>query len=363
VRARAALFIACLFALTPGCGREPRPEPPAREATVVPVAAQPAATGSLRTTIRATGVVVPAPGAELLVVAAEPARVVEVTKAEGDVVASGEVVVRFAFPFAAEELSRQRAEVARALSDLERARVAHARTADFVARGLIPRRDQDEADRQLADAERGVDMAGRALASAEAAAGRAVVRATFDGVVSRRLHDPGDPVQASPTDPVLRIVDPRRVEVRASVAAADAPRVLPGAAAQSTNPADGSVVRLIVTPGAVATLVGTSGDVPARLTFVEPAKVPVDATLEIAIDAEERTGVVLVPPEVILREGDRAAVMVAAGDTAERRAVTIGLSTDRHVEIVSGLRPGELVITRGHVGLADGAAITVAVSR
>jgi hypothetical protein len=39
--------------------------------------------------------------------------------------------------------------------------------------------------------------------------------------------------------------------------------------------------------------------------------------------------------------------------------VTTGVVDDRQVEITSGVRGGELVITRGHAGLEDGAIITV----
>jgi len=39
--------------------------------------------------------------------------------------------------------------------------------------------------------------------------------------------------------------------------------------------------------------------------------------------------------------------------------VTTGLSDADSVEIVSGVEAGELVITRGQGGLADGAAISV----
>jgi len=39
--------------------------------------------------------------------------------------------------------------------------------------------------------------------------------------------------------------------------------------------------------------------------------------------------------------------------------VTTGLSDADSVEIVSGVEAGELVITRGQAGLADGAAISV----
>jgi multidrug efflux pump subunit AcrA (membrane-fusion protein) len=43
--------------------------------------------------------------------------------------------------------------------------------------------------------------------------------------------------------------------------------------------------------------------------------------------------------------------------------VRTGVVDDRYVEITSGVRAGELVITRGQSGLEDGAAISVDVAR
>jgi hypothetical protein len=43
--------------------------------------------------------------------------------------------------------------------------------------------------------------------------------------------------------------------------------------------------------------------------------------------------------------------------------VVTGLVEGERTEIVSGLTGGELVITRGHVGLTDGTAISVVVER
>jgi multidrug efflux pump subunit AcrA (membrane-fusion protein) len=62
-------------------------------ATVVPVTTAPATLGSIRAVIHATGDVNTAPGAELIVTAPQPARIAEITKAEGDRVRRGEVLV------------------------------------------------------------------------------------------------------------------------------------------------------------------------------------------------------------------------------------------------------------------------------
>jgi hypothetical protein len=138
--------------------------------------------------------------------------------------------------------------------------------------------------------------------------------------------------------------------------------VLPGTTARLAGVAGSGVVRLTVSsrPGAVAVLGGT---VPVRLTPVEPVTLAVDSPVQVDIDLEEHANAVLVAPEALVRDGGTAAVFVVAGNRAERREVTTGVVDDRYVEITSGVRAGELVITRGQSGLEDGAAISVDVTQ
>ena len=345
------------------CRREAPPVETQDDAEIaVPVAAQPARRGSLRAIIRTTGVVTPAAGAEFMATAPEPARIVEIPPAEGARVARGDILVRFDVPSAAAEAARHEADIARAQALLENARVAQARARELVERGIISRREMENADRELADAQADLARAEAARRTSEAAAARAIVRAPFAGIIAQRLHNPGDVVQGIATDPILRLVDPDRLEVMAPIPAADAPRVLPGAAARVTSVPE--PIRLIVATRAVPTgggAVATGGgaDAIARLTFAAGAAMPVDTRVDIEIEGEEHVDAVLVPADAILRTGSEAAVLVAAGNRAERRVVTTGLADADSVEILSGVEAGELVITRGQGGLADGATISV----
>ena len=107
-------------------------------------------------------------------------------------------------------------------------------------------------------------------------------------------------------------------------------------------------------------MAGTGGADPvARLMFAPGSALPVDTRVDIEIDGEEHVGAVLVPADAIMKSGNEAVVMVAAGDRAERRVVTTGLADADSVEILSGVEAGEPVITRGQAGLADGTTITV----
>jgi RND family efflux transporter MFP subunit len=272
---RTALIAAVAAVLSlAGCSRNQRAEAPADETIIVPVAAEPAQVGRLRAVLHVSGVVTPSQGAEFLVVASEPARIVEITRMEGEPVNAGDVLVRFEAPSATQEAARQRAEVARAQVQLENARVAQARTQDLVSRGLVPRNEIDTAERELAEAQTQVARADAARIAAETAVARATVRAPFAGIVAKRLHNVGDVAQASTTDPVLRVIDPRRLEVQASIPAADAARVLPGASARLATLVDGKQVPLSVASQINSAERNADGSVRVRLTFLEPPKPP-----------------------------------------------------------------------------------------
>jgi RND family efflux transporter MFP subunit len=351
--------ILCSGATLSACTRQRAPAPQERQETVIAVGVVPAETAAIRSVVHASGIVAAAEGGEFLAVAPEPARILEIAKAEGDSVNSGDVLVRFELPSAAQDVARLAAELAAAQAQLENARINQQRVRDFVERGLVPRRDLDDADRELADAQAAVEKVRAAHATSTAAAARAVVRAPFAGVVATRHHNPGDVVLSSSADPVVRLVDPRRLDMIAFVPEGDISRVVPGATARIAGPLGSAAVRLTVARR-VADRVGPDGTLPFRLVFDQPAQLPVDTRVELDIDAEEHANTVLVPAEAIVRDGGETAVLIAAGSRAERRPVTIGIQDEQRVEIRSGVRAGELVITRGHIGLADGAAISVA---
>jgi RND family efflux transporter MFP subunit len=204
-----------------------------------------------------------------------------------------------------------------------------------------------------------VTQAQASLAASEALANRAIVRATFDGVIARRLHNPGDLVEPTASDPVLRVIDPRRLEVIASVPVTDAPRVEVGAPARLANAqTHGAVAGLTVTSGPAEVEPGTAA-VPVRLRFAgPPAELPAGTPVQVDIGAELHRNVVLVPAVAVVREGEETFVFVANHGKAQRRTVQTGIADETHVEVVSGVKPGEIVIVEGQAGLPDEAAIT-----
>jgi RND family efflux transporter MFP subunit len=355
---RAALGYASLALLVMSCSHE-APEEVESE-TPVSVRVQAAARGSIRGVIQATGVVTPAPGADLVVVAPEAARIAAIPRAVGEPVRRGDVLVRFEIPSSAADVERQEAEVRRANAAIANATAAQARARELFERGVAARRDVEEADRALADASAALAQAQASLKAARTVAARATVHATFDGVVAERRHNAGDLVEAAASDSVMRVIDPRRLEVVASIPLADAPRVHVGAPARVVGaPSEGSEGTLKVLSRPVAVEQGTA-TVPVRLAFSAVPSLAAGTPVQVAIAAEQHTDAILVPPAAIVREGEETYVFVAGEGKAHRRAVTIGLRDDDRVEIVSGVNANDQVIVDGNAGLPDEAAITIA---
>jgi RND family efflux transporter MFP subunit len=211
----------------------------------------------------------------------------------------------------------------------------------------------------VADAQAGLAEARAALTAAETVASRSTVRATFDGVVAERHHNPGDLVEATASDAVLRVIDPRRLEVIASVPLPDVTRVQVGAAARIVSmPVDTAAISLKVASVPAAVEAGTA-TVPVRLSVTSQVPLPVGTPVQVDIDAEQHRGVVLVPTAAVVRDADETAVLVARDNTAQRRPVRLGIDDGMRVEVVSGVSAGDVVIVDGQAGLPDAAAISI----
>ena len=100
--------------------------------------------------------------------------------------------------------------------------------------------------------------------------------------------------------------------------------------------------------------------VDVTLAFDTPTELRPGTQVGVEIDAEQRSNVPLVPAIAVLKDDPaQPVVVVAAGSVAQRRPVVIGLVDGENIEILSGLKAGELIITQGHSTLRDGTPISV----
>jgi RND family efflux transporter MFP subunit len=356
VSARTALAVVLAATALAACRKAPPETVTTTEAVAVEVEA--AHVGVIRAVITATGTVEPAPGADFTITAPGHAKIVEITKAEGDRVRAGELLVRFDAPLLDADAAARATELQQARANLENARKNHERLSLLLSKGIASRKEVEDARKDLLTAQAAIGGAQSAAANAADLAARATVRARFSGIVAKRSHNPGDTVEAVATDAVLRVIDPSRLQVSVAVPVADLTRVAVGKPARVLAPGvpdtatDGRVLSL---PAQVDAVTGT-----ATVRVSAPAALSAGTPVQVEIVAEESKDAVIVPAAALVREEDKASLFVVGSDNkAHKRVVTLGIQTVTEVEIVKGVVAGEKVITKGQEDLPDGAAVTV----
>jgi RND family efflux transporter MFP subunit len=326
--------------------------------TPVAVSVEEARTAGIREVIAAIGVVSAAPGAELTVTTPEPARIAELPKAEGDHVSAGDVLVRFDIPSLAATSATSAAAIDQARARVDNAKAAADRLAGLVERGVAARKEVEDAQRDLREATAELAQAEGANTAATAMAARAVVRAPFAGVIAKRWHNPGDLVEPGTGDPIVRLVDPSRLEIVAAVPVAMLSKVAVNAPARVVDAGGAQLDASVLTrPAAIEP---GSATAPVRLHPASPRGLVAGVTMQVEISGEEHRNAVVIPSAAVVHDGGETIVMTVDKDSkAHRVAVEVGIETGDTVEITKGLTAGDRVIVRGQNGLPDGATVII----
>jgi RND family efflux transporter MFP subunit len=261
------------------------------------------------------------------------APVVQVFVAEGDRVRRGQ-------PLFVLDDDDQQGQLAQAAAQRRRAVLDETRTLELHRRGWVTRAARDEA---VAAA----DSARAAERSAAARVDQLIVRAGVDGVVLNSDVEPGD--LASPSRALMVLGDPGRIWITATIDERDMPLIRVGQAALMRADAwPGRVIR-----GHVREL--TPGGDPnqrsfrARIGLDDAPALPMGLTLEVNVVIRSVARTTLVPLDAL----DDGALWVIADGRAHRRAVRTGISGVESVQVLAGVRPGELVAVQP-AGLREG---------
>ena len=355
-RGGASVAVAVLgVAIVGACRRAPSPE--AGTGPVV-VAAARARLETLRDTLTANGVVVPSTAADWTVIAPENARIAELPHAEGDTVQEGDLLVRYDIPALTADLATHQSEVTAATSHLEAAKKELDKITALSAQGLIARNDLDAKKAAVVDAQSALTTAEGQLDRASAAVARAKVTARFPGKIAKVSHQEGDFVVPSEADPILRLVDPTRLQVGVRLSIAELQRVRASQAAtvrQPGGPGEAATVSLVPLP---ANASATSVEI--RLNFAQPTTLVPDTAVEAEIVLDVRENAIVVPRAAIQKDEDVTYVMaIDAEDRVHRREVKLGLMTRDLTQIVSGLAAGDRVVTNAPTQLVEGMLVQV----
>ena len=177
------------------------------------------------------------------------------------------------------------------------------------------------------------------------------LHAPVSGIVASRSVAPGQYVGAGGDKPVMVIADPRRVWLVAQLAEGDASSVKLGDPVDVTTPALPGHVFHAMIDNVAAQLDPVSHRLPVRATVsnADGALKP-QMFANFSIHTRSEGGAMLVPASAVIREGESARVWVMMRDQSlVARAVTVAEGGDGKVRILSGLKPGERIVTAGAI--------------
>ncbi len=278
------------------------------------------------------------------------------TVREGDTVREGQVIASIdPTEYRARlQQAREQADAAKAQVDIARRQFDNNQA--LMDRGFISRNALESSQSNLAAAEATHKAALAAADVARKTLDDSSLRAPIAGVVSQRLAQPGERLGVDAR--VIEIVDPGRLELEATLTAADSVRVRPGQPARlivegAVQPVTATVVR--INPSAQA---GSRG-VPVYL------QLPPTAGLRQGLFAQgvlvtERVRALAVPLQAVRTDRPAPYVQVVEGDRVRHKPVQTGARAESGGQVlvaVSGVDAGAVVIL-GHVGaLRAGTAV------
>lgn len=187
----------------------------------------------------------------------------------------------------------------------------------------------------------------------------AELRAPADGIISKRLVQPGQVVMAGAE--LLRLIKGGRLEWRAELPASQLGRVNVGDVVHLTAP-DGTAVQgrvRAVSPGVdAATRTGTVfADLPAGL--LQSRTLQAGSFLEGRIDAGRDTALAVPADAVLLRDGFPVVFVLDNAGAAQLQRIETGARTDGWVEVTGGLEAGTQVVLEGAGFLTHGDKVRV----
>jgi membrane fusion protein, multidrug efflux system len=300
--------------------------------------------GPFTVAITAIGTVAPRPGRYAELAPPAPTRVARIFVAPGDAVREGAPLVEFdRAPFDAAAASAKAA--------LTAAEHAAERASRLGAAGILPKKDLDQAQADLAQA-RAVEVAARRSQEL------ATLHAPIAGVVTRMTAVLGASVD--PSQPVVAVADPTALDLAFSLSPSDGALVHPGAAVSVTAGQATHGERL---GDGVVTTVGEAVDsmtraITVRARLAHPARtLRIGETIIGRIAVAVHPHAVLVPVAALVPDGDSTKVFVVEKGVARAQAVSVGGRTETVAEITDGVKAGDVVVTEGAYGIDDSAHV------
>ena len=246
----------------------------------------------------------------------------------------------------------ERAQYNEAMANLRASERNRPRIMELASKQLI---SKSEAESALNTAE----VAAAQVQSAKARLDKMEIRAPFEGVVGLRQVSVGAYVNAGQALVELVRLDPLEVEFQ--VPESQVARLASGQNVQIQLDAlpsvkfDGAITAIAPS----VQINGRSVSVRARLNNQDGKLVP-GQFAQVLVELSKAAPTLMIPEQAIWPNGDKKMVYVVRQEKAELVPVELGSREPGWVEIVSGLKAGDVVVTAGQMKLFPGAPVMLA---
>ena len=267
----------------------------------------------------------------------------------GDKVRAGQVLATIDDRDTQTGVARSQAQVAQAEAELANAQANVQRTRDLRQQGFVSQAALDVAESQFKAAQAGRAGAGAGAQQARLAQSFTQVTAPFDGYVMETLAQAGD--LAVPGKPVAVVYAPQPLRVVVQVPASM------GAQARSAQRIELQVGDAWIPPAGQQ---GVTAADPVSQTLTWKMDVPAAAATQMLPGQQTRVRFVggtaqrmVVPQAAVLRRGELTGVYVASDKGFVLKAVRLGAQHGDRVEVLAGLKAGDVVAVNAiQAGLA-----------
>ncbi len=339
-----------LLGMLVGCGSEPQPATQGARGAGAPiaVAAIEISARDLYRTLVVTGTVEPRHRVRL---ASRIAGLVHTVRVEeGQQLAASEVLAEL-------DMAELRAELTRARAEEEAARLSFQRATELHARGV-------QSTSQLDAARVALEVAESEHALRRTRVDFGTIVSPLDAVVSARMVEPGEAVQAHAT--LFELVTLHELVMRVGVSELDVVHLRVG----DVVPVLVDALPAVALEGVVSKIFPTA-DTASRLTSVEIALPSESASLglrpgfmaRLSARIDVRANVLAVPVAAVGRDASGHYVYVIDDGTLQRREITLGAGYAEWTEIKAGLQAGEVVLASNPIGMRNGQSVRVVATR
>jgi len=225
--------------------------------------------------------------------------------------------------------------------------------------GLIPGEEVETWRTKVSLTKSDVAQAKAALNQANLNLHDAYVRAPFSGIIQTRTVQTGQYVETGMVLATLVRRDP--LLLRFKVAERDSAQMHPGSKAlfkirDSEQEYSSKIIHVAASADQVSRMVEVTAEI--NDTKDETLRAGAFAEVVVPVSSSRMTPVV---PLTAVRPSERGFIaFVVENDIAAERILTLGMRTaDGQVEVLAGLKPGEILVIRGGEALRSGAHVTI----